>query len=246
MTDIKQTPNKTKSIITRDATDAEQETLREVLTHLPIPKKRYLKAALNTAVFWIFLLTGLCILWFIVGLLVSLSFNLDLGISSTYAHYVFPLLILTAAFFAINSTRNWLNSSVNEYAMIEADLTSKTTVIETYEVVKAKSFREPRLGGLVYFLLLQKAGSQEQKIRVIYDYESQNEQAVRYKLLTIKQQIIFYSAATSQYLFKHKFRGGNIKAIEQYELTLSPDQWPEPNSWQESDWDSLGLLYGPQ
>ena len=246
MTYIKQTANESKNVIRRNATNAEQLTLKEVLTHLPIPQKRYLKATLNTAVFWTFLLAGLCILWFVGGLLVSSLFNSDLGISSAYAPYIFPILIVSAAFFAINSTRTWLNSSVNEYAMIEADIASKITVIETYQVIKAKSFQEPKLGGLVYFLLLQEPGSQQQKIRVIYDYESQNEQADPKKLLKIKQQIIFYSAATSQYLFKHKFHGYNIEAIEKYELTLSPDQWPEPNSWQESDWDSLALLYNPQ
>jgi len=245
MNNIKQTPNEPENIITRDATDAEQETLREVLTLLPIPKKRYLKASLNTAVFWIFLLAGLCILWFIGGLLISSLFNLDLGISSTYAQYIFPILIVSAAFFAINSTRNWLNSSVNEYALIKADLAAKITVIDAYQVVNAKLFKEPKLGGLVYFLLLQKAGSQQQKIRVIYDYESQNEQANPKKLLTIKQQIIFYSAATSEYLFKYKFYGDDIEVIEQHELTLTPEQWPEPNSWQKSGWDSIERLYNP-
>ena len=126
-----------------------------------MPRKRYLKAVLNTAVFWIFLLAGFCILWFISSIIVSGFTHLDIGISSDYAKYLFPLMITAAAILAINSTKNWLNTTIDEYSLIKTDLTDQKTNIETYQVIAATCFKEPEFGGLLYFLLVQRPDHKE-------------------------------------------------------------------------------------
>lgn len=234
------------NIRSRNATKAERIALEEALTRLPIPRKRYLKAALNTAVFWIFLLAAFCILWFISSIIVSGLTGLDIGLSSEHANYLFPLMIVIAAIFAINSTKQWLNATTDEYSLIKMDLTAQKTNIATYQIVAATCFKEPELGGLLYFLLLQKDGdkaSNEPGIKAIYDYESQNEHIDPTKLLTIKKQMTISIAPFSGYLFEHRFEGELVKDVPQYDLTLSPDQWPEPNTWINVDWKELKAIY---
>ena len=58
--------------------------------------------------------------------------------------------------------------------------------------------------------------------------------------------MIICSAPISGYLFEHKFEGELVEDVTQYDLTLSPTQWPEPNSWQDSNWNELKSIYNPQ
>lgn len=243
---IKMTTDDIEVTTTRDATENEQNILLQTLSSLPISRKRYLKAALNTAVFWVFISFALCVFWFVISLMVAGFFNLDVGVNSVYASYLFPLLLVIAAYFSLYSTRNWLRSSIDEHALIKADLKAKKTFIETYQVVAAKSFKEPKFGGLLYFLQLQKSDSSEQKIKAIYDYESQSDDSNPNKLLSIKQEFILCSAPASGFVFEHQFKGNSINQIIEYDLTLSPEEWPEPNSWQDVDWNALASLYNPK
>lgn len=246
MKNIKKTTDDIEVTTTRDATENERSILLQTLSSLPISRKRYLKAALNTAVFWVLISAALCILWFIMGLAISGFFNLDIGLNSVYKSYLFPVILIIAAYLSIYSTRNWLRSSIDEHALIKADLKAKKTFTETYKVIAAKSFKEPKLGGLLYFLQLQKSGSPEQKIKAIYDYESQNENPNLNKLLSIKQEFIFCSAPASGYVFEYQFKGEPIEQIAEYDLTLPPEEWPKPNSWHNEEWSALISLYNPK
>jgi len=235
------------NMTSRHATKFELNTLEEALSRLPIPRKRYLKAALNTAVFWIFLLAAFCILWFVISIVISGLTGLDIGLSSVHANYLFPIMVITAIIVAVNSTKNWLNTTTDEYSLIKMDLMNQKTNVETFQVVKASCFKEPQLGGLLYFLLIQRHDENGLKektaIRAIYDYESQNEQIDATQLLTIQKQITITSAPTSNYLFEHQFQGELVKDIVQYDLTVSPERWPEPNAWIDVKWSELPSIY---
>jgi len=226
----------------RPITEAERSQLQQALAQVPHPRKRYLKAALNIAVFWIFLLAGLCLAWFILSLILAALSNIDVGPSGLYASTIFTLLIILAAFLAINSTRRWLKNSPNEYALIKADLKSAETTIDTYHVKAVKCFKEPQFGGRVYCLLLQPSDSLAQKIRVIYDYASQ-QQTDHSKLLDIKETLTLSFATHSGYVYENEFKGEVVSEREEYELTLAPEFWPNSDSWLTHDWQSLATIY---
>lgn len=233
----------------------ELEFLRKILANLPVPKKRYLKAALNTAVFWVFNLAGCCIAWFIISLIVSATFNLDIGISSIYSTAIFSISILLAALLSIKSTKDWLNDSVNEYALVKKDLTQRKVSTQTFTVQAVKCFKEPEFGGLLYILLLCPAYSSKtsklkkenlnQSIRVIYDYESQRVDSEQSNLLTIKEKLTIKTAPHSQLVIDNIFAGEASCNIESYPLTAQPEVWPEPDSWMQLEWEELVQRYNP-
>lgn len=230
---------------TRSSTEAEKKALIEVLSTLPIPRKRYIKAALNTAVFCTFSFLAFCIIWFISDIIFSTFLNINIGISSLYAEYLFPTVIFAAITFSINSTRRWLNSTIDEYSLIKADIITQKTDVEKFQVIDAICFKEPEFGGRLYFLLLQSINPNKKRIRVVYDYESQNKNPAPQKVLIIKKQMTLYTAPISNYLFENSFEGDLIEGIEQYHLTLPPEQWPEPNSWKDIKWNTLKSIYNP-
>lgn len=230
----------------RDMTEQENITLKEVLVTLPVPRKRYLKAALNTAVFWIFSLAGFCILWFIGSLTIAAFTSFDIGISSPYAIYIFASAIMAGLLFALSSTKNWLAGSVDDYALVKADLDAQKINAETYHVNAVKCFKEPELGGLLYFLLLQHPVDATLSVRAIYDYESQNKNADTNALLLIRDKITICTAPCSALVVDNLFTGNECKEMMHDELTASPEQWPEANSWQTLEWARLASTFNPQ
>jgi len=227
----------------REMTEIEHLFLAHVLGTLPAPKKRYLKAALNTAVFWVFSLFGFCILWFISSLILTTFASIDIGVSSDYSTVIFPIAIIVAGLFAINSTRKWLSTSESGYTYVKADLAAQKIQTERYKVKSVKCFKESKHGGLLYFLLLKHPVSKQKSIRVIYDYESQNDQVDPTLLLTIKTVLTICTAPNSKIVVDNVFEGDSITKIEYLDLTASPEQWPNPDSWEDSEWSSLHLTY---
>lgn len=231
----------------------EREALTQLLTTLPIPRKRWLKAALNTAVFFIFSLAGMCIAWFILSLIVSASINIDIGISSTYSSIVFSISCFFAFLIAYNSTKQWLNTTIDDYALVAADIKANQTVQSTYTVIDVKCFKEPELGGLLYLLRLREQHSDmtqnkskhsvQDKIRVIYDYESQNSESNRSDLITIKETLILSHAPRCQFIFSNTFEGINIDNISHQTLAIPPKLWPDADSWLSMSWDELDTSY---
>jgi len=237
------TEKETSSENLRNMTEVEHLFLAQVLTNLPAPQKRHLKAALNTAVFWVFSLAGFCILWFISSLLISTFSRLDIGISSDYAQVIFPVAILLAAIFSINSTRKWLANSDKSYTLVQADIASQKIMFERYQIDAVKCFKEPEHGGLLYFLLVKHSATEQQKIRVIYDYESQNINIDPRTLLAITTQITICSAPQSKLIVDNHFEGDLFTNIKHFDLTVAPNLWPKPDSWESAQWQTLEQLY---
>lgn len=233
MTEISKTSDKLQMM-----TEIQQAYLKQILSTLPTPKKQFLKAALNTAVFWVLTLVGFCILWFICSLLVNTFTKQDIGINSDYARHIFPATIVLSFIFSLNSTRKWLNNSNKLYHLITADLTTNQILTETYNIIAVKRFKEPQHGGLVYFLKLP-----EDKVRVIYDYESQNNDSDSGALLTIKSQLTIATTLHSNIVVTNQFSGSLFTDINDFELTLPPAQWPMSDTWQHVEWETLETIY---
>ncbi|MBB1272380.1 hypothetical protein [Psychromonas sp. SR45-3] len=229
----------------------EHKQLTDILLTLPVPQKRYLKAALNTAVFWVFSLAAFCILWFISSLLVASFSTLDIGISSQYAIFIFPTAIVLAAIFAINSTRKWLAESDNLYTLVKADLKAQQVCKASFKVMGVKCFKEPEHGGVLYCLLLQTnsvTGSSDTQckanmIRVIYDYQSQQAKIDPTTLLKPSDNITIITAPQSLLVLDNIFEGERLADIKHFALTLPPEKWPKPDSWLDEDWQELENSY---
>tara|TARA_R110001583_G_scaffold50929_3_gene158936 strand:+ start:2825 stop:3574 length:750 start_codon:yes stop_codon:yes gene_type:complete len=237
------TETATSSENLRNMTEVEHLFLAQVLTTLPTPQKRHLKAVLNTAVFWVFSLAGFCILWFISSLLISTFTRFDLGISSDYAQVIFPVAILFAAIFSINSTRKWLATSDQSYPLVKADIATQKIMLERYQIDDVKCFKEPEHGGLLYFLLIKHPTTEQQKIRVVYDYESQNDNIDPQALLSISTQVTICSAPKSKLIVDNHFEGELLTNIKHFDLTVAPIHWPKPDSWETVQWQTLEQVY---
>ena len=234
-------------------TEAQRLYLQQVLATLPSPKKQSLKAALNTAVFWVFISAGLCILWFISSLVVSAVFEVDIGISSSYSTFLFSAILVIAGLFSVNSTRKWLQASGSLYSRINIDLTINRVKEENYNIMNVKCFREPEHNGLIYFLQLvplptnqsKMSRQEEAKIRVIYDYESQSNSVEASQLLIIKSVLTIVSGNHCGIVLENDFSGAVLAEIEHFDLTILPEKWPSPDSWLSDDWQNLAPRYAP-
>jgi len=228
---------------TRECTEAELVFLTQALNTLPTPKKSYLKALLNTAVFWIFSLAALCVFWFIITLVISFIFNFNIGLSSAYSTSIFSLMVVCSALFSINSTRKWLQKNHGLYQQIKADISIKKTLTERYEVVAVKCFKEPQHNGLIYLLCLKSTTTNNNKIRVIYDYASQDTEASAEDLITIKTKLIINLAPQSQTFLNYQYYGQQVLDIKHYDLKVPPEQWPVADRWLNEDWNTLEKQY---
>lgn len=234
-------------------TEPQQRYLKQALSTLPTPKKQTLKAALNTAVFWVFISVGLCVLWFISSLIIAAIVDLDIGISSSYSTFIFSAIIMLAGLFAINSTRKWLRESGSLYSLIQSDLTLKSIKEENYKVLGIKCFKEPEHNGLIYFLKLAASPTLqtesdsliEDKIRVIYDYESQSKSIESQRLLIVKSSLTILIGVHSDIVLENNFSGTVMTQIDHFDLTIPPERWPSPDSWLSADWQSLETSYAP-
>lgn len=239
----KQNSNDINTELLREMTEIEHLFLAHVLGTLPAPKKRYLKAALNTALFWVFSLFGFCILWFLSSLILTTFASIDIGVSSDYSTVIFPIAVIVAGLFAVNSTRKWLSTSESGYTYVKADLAAQKIQAERYKVKSVKCFKEPKHGGLLYFLLLKHPISKQKNIRVIYDYESQNDKVDPTLLLKMKTNLTICTAPNSKIVVDNVFEGDPVTKVEYLELTASPEQWPNPDSWEDLEWSLLQQVY---
>lgn len=233
----------------RDITETEVLTLSQILSTLPVPRKRHLKAALNTAVFSVFSLAGFCIFWFVASIILAAFTNIDIGISSVYSSAIFIVAIITALAIAINSTKNWLANSVNDYGLINTDIKARKIADQTFSIQDVKCFKEPEHGGLLYFLLLSSDNptsteDSSLRIRAIYDYESQNVEVEQHKLLVIKQELTISTAPHSQFVLSNTFKGQELGQTTVFDLAVSPTQWPKADSWFQGHWNMLETQFG--
>jgi hypothetical protein len=217
--------NLTSASSTRASTAEEIEYLKHRLQQTLSPRKRLLKAILNTLVMWGGALLGL--------LLIS-------GVASSLAHYsellsqiisysgTKKLVIVGTALYALFSTYRWLTTTENTYPLILQDITDATVVDETYPIQAVCRFQEPEMGGFIYLLKIS-----EQAIFVLYDYQSQTKPD---NVFLIQDKLILSKASHCDHYVKRQFTGEPLIVKNTYPLTLPPEQWPVPNTWLSMSW----------
>jgi hypothetical protein len=222
---------KNNLIITRSqraSTEGEIEYLQHLLLQSISPRKRLLKAILNTLVMWGGALLLLLFVSSTINYLVSNNEMLTKLVSFPGIQSVF---LAGSAFYALFSTYRWLTTTENSYPFILQDIIEGQVFDETYYVQEVCRFQEPKLGGFIYFLKIS-----EQNIFVTYDYLSQTESD---NIFLIKQKLILSHAPHCNHFVNLQFTGEPIAINATFPLTLPPDKWPLPDSWLCLPWSDL-------
>lgn len=213
----------------------EKEQLEQLLTQLLSPRKRLLKATLNTLVLLGFLLFVLLMLSGIV----SYFAEQNLLLAAIYKlPYLQTFAVLISACYALFSSYRWINNMDNDYPLIVKDLKDDLVVDETYYVQDVCRFQEPEYGGFIYFLKIS-----EQDVFVLYDYASQSSNGqtkdANDNPLAIGRSLTLSRAAQSRCYLNYHFGGEIVVITNSYAINLSPDKWPLGLSWCSYSWSQL-------
>lgn len=225
--------NLTSASSKRTSTSEEIEYLQQLLQQTLSPRKRLLKAILNTLV----MLGG--------ALLVLLLLS---GIANYFAHDNAQLasllsisglqefLIASSASFALFNTYRWSTTSENDFPLILQDINDAHVLDEIFYVQEVCRFQEPEMGGFIYFLKIS-----DQKIFVVYDYQSQvNPDSV----LLLQKNLILSQAPHCGHYISQCFNGDPIAIKITHSLTAPPEKWPQPDTWLLSPWADLESKFG--
>ncbi|GLS91693.1 hypothetical protein GCM10007916_27620 [Psychromonas marina] len=220
---------------TRAINSEEVAHLTHLLKGAISPRKRLLKAILNSFVVWGCSLLALLML---SGFLSYLSTHSSLvTVLLNYSHLP-TIAIITTGCFALFSSYKWLKDLPNPYPLILQDINSGEVVEETYNVQQVCRFQEPELGGFIYFLKIS-----EQDVFVLYDYASQeaSSQSKEHSPsdFLVQTQLLLIRAPNSGYYLQHQFSGETVPVSNTYPLTLTPEKWPAADSWSSLSWSQL-------
>lgn len=217
----------------------EQQQLEYLLTESLSPRKRRLKAILNTFVVWGALLFALLML---SGLFSYLALQSPIFSNILLFPHLQLIAVLTTALIAIASTYLWLKKLENLYPLILQDLQSLNIIDESYIIQDVCRFQEPQHGGYIYFLKVS-----EQAVFVIYDYQSQSVDQNINKLtespFLVLNKLMISSAALSGYCLKYTLSGHIVAISATYPLTLPPENWPLSETWSSTSWSKLAKVY---
>jgi len=216
----------------RQSTRDELDHLRRLLKGEMSPRKRYLKAILNSLVAW----AGLLILAMLLSGVLGYFAQRNTALASLLAlpGLTFIVVVSTAIYALLNSYR-WLHKMGNQYPDIVRDIEIQEVVEECYCVQQVIRFQEPTLGGFIYFLKISECHT-----FVLYDYQSQHNNN---HLFPLKTQLTIYRAPYSDHLLGHHFSGEENTVVASYPLTIPPKQWPLDNHWISVPWSQLVLTY---
>jgi hypothetical protein len=220
--------NSTRISSKRASTSEEIEYLEQLLQQSLNPRKRLLKAILNTLVMWGGLLLVLLLLSGIANYFAQDNAQLTSLLSISGLQ---EFLIASSASYALFSTYRWITTSENAYPLILQDINNALMLDETYYVQEVCRFQEPEMGGFIYFLKIS-----EKKIFVVYDYQSQGN-SDRFFLLQ-QSLILSYAPHCGQYV-SQCFKGDPIAVSKTHSLTVPPEQWPLSNTWLILSWAEI-------
>ena len=206
----------------------EVEYLQHLLQRALSPRKRTLKAILNTLVMLGGTLVALLLVSGVASYLTPYSEYLRLLLNFAYLQ---ELAITASSCFALYSSYRWLKSEENNYPLILQDITEAQVFDETYVVLDVCRFQEPKMGGFIYFLKIS-----AQDIFVVYDYQSQTESN---QVLLILNQLTLSRAPHSGFYVSQRFQGQAVALSATYPITLPPEKWPKPDSWLSLSWSDL-------
>lgn len=220
----------------------ERQYLQDLLTSAPGKAKRWKQGAENALVLFAVLMLIFVVAWWILNWLSKAALNRDFGLSSEVAIWILALGILGCAVGAIVSTLRWIRDWKDTRPLLRADLESGRVVEDRYQFTAAKRFQEPEHGGLFYFLR-----TSDEKVLVLYDAESQDLGAGGEDPLksTFKPcaELSIVRAPKTGFVISRQFSGSPLDAGEPRELTLGPEDWPDPDQYTSIPWNALDARF---
>lgn len=219
----------------REMRSDEKAYLEHLLKRALSPRKRLLKAILNTFVLWGAMLFLLLMLSGLVNYLAQQSLFL-----SNLIHFPFlqQITVIVTAVLASLSTYRWLKGVEDPYALILKDLKEGVIVEESHSIEEACRFQESYHGGYIYFLKVS-----EQDVFVVYDYQSQKGSVENCHSLSILSKLTLSRSPKSNYYLNYALSGEKICNCNTYQLNLAPEKWPLSETWCSVPWSRLESVF---
>ena len=122
---------------------------------------------------------------------------------------------------------------------IAADISSGDVAVEDHEVVAVKRLQEPEHHAFIFLLRLSNG-----KTLVLHD-ETDSDNAVSDNVpgLTPRERISLRTFANSRRR-RWEFSGAPLPLPPAIELVLTPDTWPEDESWCRVKWENIEAHFG--
>ena len=225
-------------ILEREMTDKERKFLINLLKKAPSNFKRWMRGAQNAFVLWAVSLLGMVLVWLFLAWLGQLAVNIDFGIKSHYAIWVVIFFAPLCGFYASYSSFIWVKAWPDDRKALRQDIGGGKVIDERYKVTDVMRFQEPEHGGLIYFLRLD-----DDRLLVLYDHESMELEMDGKGALASSfkpcRDLHITRAPNTGYFLNQEFSGEQVPLLDPIDLTVSPDHWPEPESWCQIPWSEL-------
>jgi hypothetical protein len=226
----------------RAMTEQERAHLRESLRNAPSLWKLGIG---NSVPVWAVSMFGFLALWTLIAWASNALFALHIGWRSSYALWILAAGALACAALAIASTLRWLKSSGEYRSLAQADLDNGVVMDEHLEFLAAKRFQEPEHGGLMYLAL-----TTDNRVFTLYDHESQRLGLTGRDPLTSSfqpsTQLRIVRAPLTRFAIAKTISGVPLVADIAGELTVPPEQWPEPDEFCDIPWHELERRFSRQ
>jgi hypothetical protein len=224
--------------IHRPITNSERTELERLYSCAQTRKNRFWIMLAGFFSQWLGSMVIIVIICLILSWVASIFTKFDFSFRSSIGAVVLNLFIIITAVWSALQNWQWFKRSTNMRTLIAIDISEGMVVEEQYHFSAAKCFREPEHGGLMYFLLDEK-----NRTYVIFDHESQNlndnMMQSSSSLLFPKTDLTVIRAPKSKLMICQEFSGVRLHTDFPREITLSPENWPDPNAFYRIKWDDL-------
>lgn len=219
----------------RAMTAQERAHLRESLRNAP---SLWRLGVGNGVPLWAVSMFGFLASWSLIAWVARALFARHIGWRSDYALWILAAGAVACAALAIVSTLRWLKSSGEYRSLARADLDNGVVTDEHLEFVAAKRFQEPEHGGLMYLAL-----TTDDRVFTLYDHESQRLGLGGRDPLTSsfqpRSQLRIVRAPLTRFAIAKTVAGEPLAADIVGELTVPPEQWPEPDEFCDIPWQEV-------
>lgn len=231
-------------VVERTATTAELTFLQERLDNAPTTGYRWKQGAESALVFWASSLLGLCVIWLALAWLGQKLFEVDYGLRSPAALWIWSIAIPLCAVLGVVSSIRWLQGWRDYRPLLRSDISNALVAEEHYVFSESKRFQEPEHGGFLYFLRIDKDRS-----LVLFDHESQDlgvqgDDPLK-SSFSPQSRLIMVRAPHSRFVISTTFSGESLATGDPLPLELDPSEWPEQETLCDIPWAELETKFGP-
>ncbi|RPI76187.1 MAG: hypothetical protein EHM45_13690 [Desulfobacteraceae bacterium] len=182
--------------------------------------------------------------WTFLAWLARITLGVEIGKDGPLGGWIPGLGALACGVFAVISVARAFKIRGGIRSDLRADLEDGQVVEESYRFTAAKRFQEPEHGGLIYFLR-----TTDDKVFVLYDHESQdlgvNSEDPLKSRFEPHAELTLVRAPKSKIVISKQFSGALLDAGAPRDLSIAPDQWPEPEEYCSIKWDNLDKRLNP-